>query len=43
MGLPEEEKENTCEFVKSLLKKTAKVELPDRDIIIAHRIPGPKG
>ena len=43
MGLPEEEKENTCEVVKSFLKKTAKVELPDREIIIAHRIPGPKG
>ena len=42
MGFPEEEKDNTWESVKSFLKKTAKVELPDREIIIAHKIPGPK-
>ena len=40
MGLPEEEKENTSELVKFFLKKTAKVELPVREIRTSHIIPG---
>lgn len=43
MGVPEEDRENTWELVKSFLKKTAKIELADHEMIAAHRIPGAKG
>lgn len=43
IGVPEEDRENTWELVKSFLKKTAKIELADKEMIAAHRIPGAKG
>lgn len=39
MGVPEEDRENTWELVKSFLK----IELADHEMIAAHRIPGAKG
>lgn len=42
MGVPEEDRENTWAFVKSFLKKTAKIELAEKEMIAAHRNPGAK-
>lgn len=43
MGVSEEDRENTWELVKSFLKKTAKIELADNEMIAAQRILGAKG
>ena len=37
MGVPGIPEQKTCELVKSFLKKTAKVELPDREIMASIR------
>lgn len=43
MGVPGEDRENTWELMKSFLKKTTKIELTDKEMIAAHRIPEANG
>lgn len=43
LGLAEKNKENTWEVVKSFISEKAGVELHDREMVAAHRIPGEKG
>ena len=43
MGLQEKDRENTWKVVQDFLKNNAKIELEDREIVAAHRIPGAKG
>lgn len=43
MGVSEEDRENTWELVKSFLKKTAKIELADNEMIAAQIILGARG
>lgn len=43
MGLTENDNENTWKLVQDFLKTNINVEIDDREIIAAHRIPGKRG
>jgi hypothetical protein len=43
IGVHEADRENTWKVVQDVLKTNAKVNLEDREIVAAHRIPGVKG